>query len=129
VPTAAGFDVINDVDVDGYLKSVVPKEMLPDWTVEAYKAQAIVARTYALYTAKTSGGQTWDLFPDTRSQVYGGLASETPKSQQASMKPPASSSPMAHRGRKRSSRRTSAPAAAASRNLLGTRSAMRTRSR
>jgi stage II sporulation protein D len=82
--TAAGqFDVINDVDIDGYLKSVVPREMFPGWTLEAYKAQAIVARTYALYTAKTSGGKGWDLFPDTRSQVYGGLASETPKAQQA----------------------------------------------
>ncbi len=80
VPTKAGeFDVINDVDIDGYLKSVVPREMLPNWDLQAYKAQAIAARTYALYVAKTSGGQTWDLFPDTRSQVYGGLASESPK--------------------------------------------------
>jgi len=80
---AGGFDVINDVDIDGYLKSVVPREMFPDWHVEAYKAQAIVARTYAIYEAKTSGGQTWDLYNDTRSQVYGGLASESAKAQQA----------------------------------------------
>jgi len=80
VPTTAdAYDVINDVDIDGYLKSVVPREMFPGWDPEAYKAQAIVARTYALYTAKTSGGQSWDLFPDTRSQVYGGLASESAK--------------------------------------------------
>lgn len=84
VPTAAGrFDVINDVDIDSYLKSVVPREMFPDWHIEAYKAQAIVARTYALYEAKTSGGKNWDLFPDTRSQVYGGLASESAKARQA----------------------------------------------
>jgi stage II sporulation protein D len=80
VPTTAdAYDVINDVDIDGYLKSVVPKEMFPDWHPQAYMAQAIVARTYALYTVKTSGGQQWDLFPDTRSQVYGGLASESAK--------------------------------------------------
>ena len=80
VPTNAGeFDVINDVDIDGYLKSVVPREMFPNWDPQAYKAQAIVARTYALYEARTSGGQTWDLFPDTRSQVYGGVASESAK--------------------------------------------------
>ncbi|HEV2295141.1 MAG TPA: SpoIID/LytB domain-containing protein [Tepidisphaeraceae bacterium] len=80
VPTGGGqFDVINDVDIDSYLKSVVPREMFPNWDPQAYKAQAIVARTYALYTARTSGGQHWDLFPDTRSQVYGGLASESAK--------------------------------------------------
>lgn len=84
VPTTAGqFDVVNDVDIDGYLKSVVPREMFPNWEHQAYKAQAIVARTYALYTAKSSGGAHWDLFPDTRSQVYGGLASESPKAQAA----------------------------------------------
>ena len=85
LPTSAPgeFDVINDVDIDGYLKSVVPREMFPDWHPQAYAAQAIVARTYALYTAKTSAAQEWDLFPDTRSQVYGGLASESAKSVQA----------------------------------------------
>ncbi|MGB7157149.1 MAG: SpoIID/LytB domain-containing protein [Tepidisphaeraceae bacterium] len=84
VPSSAGaFDVINDVDIDGYLKSVVPREMFPDWHPQAYKAQAIIARTYALYTARTSGGKDFDLFPDTRSQVYGGLASESPKAQAA----------------------------------------------
>lgn len=84
VPTSAGaFDVVNDVDIDGYLKSVVPREMFPNWDQQAFKAQAIVARTYALYTARTTGGQHWDLFPDTRSQVYGGLASESAKAVQA----------------------------------------------
>ena len=48
------FDVINDVDVDGYVMSVVPKEMFPQWHPEAYRAQAIVARTYALYVAHTA---------------------------------------------------------------------------
>lgn len=84
VPTGAGeFDVVNHVHIDGYLKSVVPREMFPNWDQEAYKAQAIVARTYALYTANSSGGKTWDLFPDTRSQVYGGVASESAKAVQA----------------------------------------------
>ncbi|HEX4794055.1 MAG TPA: SpoIID/LytB domain-containing protein [Humisphaera sp.] len=78
------FDVINDVDVDGYVMSVVPKEMFPQWHPEAYRAQAIVARTYALYVAHTaSAGAQFDLFADTRSQVYGGIGSETPKSREA----------------------------------------------
>ena len=85
VPVAAGrFDVVNDLDIDSYLKGVVAKEMLWDWHEEAYKAQAIVARTYALYELKTAGsGRHWDLHPDERSQVYGGIAGESGKSRTA----------------------------------------------
>jgi stage II sporulation protein D len=78
------FDVINDVDVDSYLCSVVSKEMLPGWHEESYKAQAIVARTYAIYEKQTAGADRyWDVFPDTRSQVYGGIPGETAKSRNA----------------------------------------------
>jgi stage II sporulation protein D len=80
------FDVVNDVDIDSYLMGVVSREMLRDWTEQAYRAQAIVARTYALYEAKTSGGgKPFDLYDDERSQVYGGLAAETEKSRDAVM--------------------------------------------
>jgi SpoIID/LytB domain protein len=47
--------VVNDVDLEGYLKGVLAKELLRDWHEEAYRAQAIVARTYALYEMKTAG--------------------------------------------------------------------------
>jgi stage II sporulation protein D len=78
------FDVVNDLDVDSYLKGVVAKEMLHDWHDEAYKAQAIVARTYALYELRTAGsGRHWDLYPDERSQVYGGIKGESAKSRRA----------------------------------------------
>jgi stage II sporulation protein D len=82
VPVGANkFDLINYVDIDSYLKSVVSRELLSGWHEEAYKAQAIVARTYALYEAKTnSTGKYWDLYDDTRSQVYGGIKSESNKS-------------------------------------------------
>jgi stage II sporulation protein D len=83
VPTSGDrFDVINDVDVDSYLMGVVSKELLPDWAPEAYKAQAIVARTYALYEVSTARRGHFDLFPDERSQVYGGFSAETEKSRQ-----------------------------------------------
>jgi len=82
--TSSTFDVVNYVDVDAYLKGVLAKEMLPDFGAEAYKAQAIVARTYALYESRTAPpGRAWDLYPDTRSQVYGGIAAETAKSRSA----------------------------------------------
>jgi stage II sporulation protein D len=78
------FDVINDVDVDSYLMSVVTGEMPRTFADEAYKAQAIVARTYALYEAKTTGvGRNFDVFDDTRSQAYAGMAAETDRSREA----------------------------------------------
>lgn len=82
VPTGGNrFDVVNDVDVDGYLKSVVSRELLRDWHPETFRAQAIVARTYALYEVATAGvNRHWDVFPDERSQVYGGMAAESQRS-------------------------------------------------
>jgi stage II sporulation protein D len=85
VPNDSGrFDCINDVQIDDYLKGVLARELYPSWPIEAYKAQAVVARTYALYTARTDGiTRDWDVYSDTRSQVYGGIAGETEKSRQA----------------------------------------------
>jgi len=86
VPTRGGaFDVVNDVDIDAYLASVVSKELLWNWADEAYKAQAIVARTYALYEVKKDGPARghWDVYPDERDQVYGGIAAESAKSRSA----------------------------------------------
>ena len=85
VPTGPGkFDVVNTLDVESYLQGVLGKELLADWHREAYKAQAVVARTYALYETKTVPlGRHWDLYPDERSQVYGGIKAETPKSIEA----------------------------------------------
>jgi len=74
------FDVINDLPVDDYLKGVVTKEMFSSWHGEALRSQAIVARTYALYEAHTGGlSRYWDVYPDQRSQMYGGIDGETPQ--------------------------------------------------
>ena len=84
VPTPQGsFDVVNDVDIDSYLKSVVSKELLWNWHDEAYRAQAIVARTYALYESAGDGRGHYDVNDDVRSQVYGGLPAESSKSRSA----------------------------------------------
>lgn len=78
------FDVINDLTIDDYLKGVVPREMPAGWSLESLKAQATVARTYALFEAKSRvGRRSWDLFADTRSQVYGGMNDEHPSSSRA----------------------------------------------
>ncbi|HEV8608193.1 MAG TPA: SpoIID/LytB domain-containing protein [Tepidisphaeraceae bacterium] len=85
VPIAGGkFDVINDVDLDDYLKSVLSKELYANWHEETYKAQAIAARTYSLYEKHArSEDRYWDLHADVRSQAYGGMDSETPRSRKA----------------------------------------------
>ncbi|MGI9658501.1 MAG: SpoIID/LytB domain-containing protein [Gaiellaceae bacterium] len=79
--TADGVLVVNDVGLEQYLYGVVPDEMPPAWELEALKAQAVAARSYALATRKTAG--VFDAYADTRSQVYGGLASEHPRATQA----------------------------------------------
>src|SRR6188508_1016933 len=66
--------VVNKLPLDRYLRGVVPWEMPHDWHPEALRAQAVVARSYAL--AKITPGTIFDLYPDTRSQVYGGIEAE-----------------------------------------------------
>jgi stage II sporulation protein D len=65
---------VNNVGLEGYLYGVVPSEMPYTWLPEALKTQAVAARTYALAVRKTGG--FFDLYPDTRSQVYRGIAGE-----------------------------------------------------
>jgi stage II sporulation protein D len=82
--TSRTFDVVNHVHIDAYLKGVLPRELYPEFGIEAYKAQAVVARTYALYEWKTSPkDKPWDVYDSTRSQVYGGITDESEKSRLA----------------------------------------------
>ncbi|MDW8262929.1 MAG: SpoIID/LytB domain-containing protein [Phycisphaerales bacterium] len=77
-------EVVNHVDAESYLQGVLPRELYRDWTDEAYRAQAIAARTYALYEARSQGAaRHYDVFADVRSQVYGGLQAETAKANEA----------------------------------------------
>jgi SpoIID/LytB domain protein len=73
---AGGVTAINRLKVDHYVRGVVAGEMPSSWHPEALKAQAVAARTYALATRKAGG--VFDLYPDTRSQVYRGVAGEEP---------------------------------------------------
>ena len=60
--------------LDDYVQGVVPVESPSSWPLEALKAQAVAARTYAITTAKGGGG--FDQYADTRSQVYGGVGGD-----------------------------------------------------
>jgi stage II sporulation protein D len=77
VPTesdAGALNVVNALAVDQYVKGVIPNESPPSWPAEELMAQAIASRSFAL-TAGV-GGNGFDLYADTRSQVYEGLESE-----------------------------------------------------
>ncbi|MHC4563103.1 MAG: SpoIID/LytB domain-containing protein [Planctomycetota bacterium] len=76
--------VVNHVDVESYLAGVLPKEIYPNWSAEAYRAQAVAARSFALYHRATFGKRhDWDLGDSEASQVYGGAGAETPKAWRA----------------------------------------------
>ena len=66
--------VINVVDLEDYVKGVIPYEMNSSWPVEALKAQAVCARTYAAFNLGAyEEDYGFDLTDDTESQVYRGL--------------------------------------------------------
>jgi stage II sporulation protein D len=73
--------VVNRVGLEPYVQGVVAGEMPASWSAEALKAQAVAARSYAL-ASRRSGG-LFDVFADTRSQVYRGLSGEDPRTNAA----------------------------------------------
>ncbi|WP_020615855.1 SpoIID/LytB domain-containing protein [Paenibacillus daejeonensis] len=73
--------VINEVPLDQYLYAVVPAEMPASWPAEALKAQAVAARTYALYNGTRF--EIADVVDSVLSQVYRGISDELPATNQA----------------------------------------------
>jgi stage II sporulation protein D len=69
-----GINVVNDLPLERYLRGVIPWEMPSHWNADALRAQAVAARTYALATRNP--GWTFDLYDDTRDQMYGGIRAE-----------------------------------------------------
>jgi stage II sporulation protein D len=80
-PSAGGIQTVNAVGLDDYVRGVVAAEMPAGWATAALEAQAVAARTYAI-TASV-GGNGYDLYDDTRSQMYGGVGAETPSTNAA----------------------------------------------
>ena len=106
------FNVINELDMESYLQGVLRAELFPNWHDEAYKAQAIVARTYVLYEARTDGlNRSFDVYSDQRSQVYGGIDAETPRSREATASTAGIVEPTARRAGRSSSSHISVPVA------------------
>jgi len=65
---------VKRVPLERYLRGVIANEMSPTWPAAALEAQAVASRTYAL-TAH-AGGSRFDVYSDSRSQVYRGAAAE-----------------------------------------------------
>jgi len=70
--SSSGLSVINVVPIESYVKGVIPYEMSPNWPIEALKAQAICARTYASRTTKHLKTYGFDICNTTDCQVYYG---------------------------------------------------------
>ncbi len=82
VNSRGSLTVVNAVSMEDYLLGVVPNELsLP--AIEAQKAQAIAARTYAVANVGQFGTQGFDILPTVRSQVYQGFSSESKMGTQA----------------------------------------------
>ena len=74
---ARTFDVVDVVGLESYLEGVVPAEVPSNWPAAALQAQAIAARSYALANLRKGGD--FDVYDDTRDQVYGGVGAESPE--------------------------------------------------
>ena len=71
---SGGVTAVNKVELENYIRGVVPNESPASWPIEALKAQAVAARSYALGTG--TGNPVFDQYDTVASQVYGGYSSE-----------------------------------------------------
>ncbi|MGI8802134.1 MAG: SpoIID/LytB domain-containing protein [Solirubrobacteraceae bacterium] len=79
-PDGGAVDAIDLVGIDDYARGVVAVESDASWPLAELEAQAVAARTYAI---TETGHQGFDVYSDTRSQLYVGVAGETPATDRA----------------------------------------------
>ncbi len=73
IPYNGNMIVINELNIEDYVKGVLPHEMSPEWPMEALKAQAVAARTYAMFhILKNNNELPYDVDNTTKYQVYNG---------------------------------------------------------
>lgn len=77
--------VVNVLNMESYLRGVVPAELGPRAfpAIEALKAQAVAARTYTVANLGGKAGEAWDLCDSVQCQVYEGMGVEHPLSDRA----------------------------------------------
>ena len=78
-----GLLVINELNVEEYLKGVLNEEISAKWHPESIKAQAVVARTYALYQKENRKDNPFHMEATTTDQVYGGVRREDERTNKA----------------------------------------------
>ena len=72
IDDAGAFKCVLHVNIEDYLLGVIAYEMSDSWPLEALKAQAVAARTYAMQRKYNAGGKDYDLVDTTADQVYKG---------------------------------------------------------
>lgn len=78
-----GFDMINKVSLEEYLYSVIPSEMPSSWPIEALKAQAVAARSEAMFKLGRHKKDGFDFCAEVHCQSYYGIEKETETSREA----------------------------------------------
>jgi stage II sporulation protein D len=76
-------NVINIIGIEEYLYGVLKKEISPHWPAEALKAQAVAARTFAIFNMNKYIDQGYNICASTNSQAYGGVNHEDPLTNKA----------------------------------------------
>jgi stage II sporulation protein D len=79
--SSGGLLVVNRLDVEDYVRGSLPGEIPPDWPKQTLEAFAVAIRSIALST--DVGGKAFDIYSDTRSQVYGGVKLESKRTNRA----------------------------------------------
>ena len=82
ITKGSGLTVVNALDVEDYVRGILPREMPSNWEDEALKSQAVIARTYAISRLNQSGD--YDVCATEQCQVYQGASAETPRGNGAS---------------------------------------------
>lgn len=78
-----GLHVVNRLPLEQYVAATVASEVYPHWPPEMQKAQAVAARTFALYRQRARANEPYDLEAGTRDQVYRGAGVETDRARAA----------------------------------------------
>ena len=76
IDDSMGLKIINHINIEHYLKGVLPKEIPPQSPIEALKAQAVAARSYAYSSMSKHYNEGYNLCDTTHCQVYGGFSDE-----------------------------------------------------